>query len=169
MIGLLSFAFAQSVSVPQTTVTVVIDSPIEKAFDYIVPIDLARIFKRYKTYPAVTHTSVRDDWKTAGMTRTVFFEDGTTSQETLTLVDRPAAFAYRIYDFTSPNLKRGAKRIEGSWVFTDLGNQRTRIEWTYKIIPRHVVARWILSRLVKKDINALLTNALSIIKDDLER
>ena len=164
-----SFALARTTRVPQTTVSITVNSPIEKAFDYIVPIDLTRIFKRYKNYPAVTHTSVREDWKTAGMNRTVYFEDGTTSRETLTLVERPTSFAYRIYDFTSPNLKRGAKRIEGSWLFTDLGNGQTRIEWTYQVVPKHFVARWILKGLVKKDINALLTNALITIKNDLEK
>jgi hypothetical protein len=33
-----------------------------------------------------------------------------------------------------------AKRIEGDWLFIDLGNGQTKIEWTYKVVPKNFIA-----------------------------
>ena len=63
-----------------------ISAPIDSAFDYIVPVDLSHIFKRYRRLPAITNTSIKEDWTKPGLTRTVYFEDGPTAQESLLTV-----------------------------------------------------------------------------------
>ncbi|MEO5911600.1 MAG: hypothetical protein ABIP95_11975 [Pelobium sp.] len=78
-----------------------------------------------------------------------------------------ASFSYKIEDFTSP-LRFLAKRIEGDWIFTDLGNGQTKIEWTYKIVPKNFIAHGLINLVLVKNVKGLLTNALIILKADLE-
>jgi len=101
------------------------------------------------------------------MQRTVYFEDGNTAQEYLLTVYPHSSFSYKIDSFTSP-LKRLAKKIEGKWVFTELDNGQSQIEWTYTIVPKNYFAKFIINSFVKKNVHGLLSNALKILKDDLE-
>ncbi len=168
-IGIVGFAFAQNTGkVAQTKVIVTIDAPIDSTFNYIVPIDLPHIFKRYKGLPAVVKTNETEKWIKGGLTRTVFFDDGSTSKESLLTVVPNTSFSYKIENFTS-KLRFLAKRVEGDWLFTDLGNGQTKIEWTYKIIPKNAFARGLIKAFLLKKVNGLLTNALTIIKNDLEK
>jgi len=167
--GFTSIAIAQkSKKTPQVQVSIVINVSIDSAFNYIVPVDLSRIFKRYKRLPAIVKTDEQEKWFRAGLTRTVYFEDGTTAQEKLLTVVPNSSFSYEIDSFTS-RLRFLAKRIEGSWVFTDLGNGQTKIDWTYTIIPKNFMARGLIKAAVLKDVKGLLNNALLILKNDLEK
>lgn len=168
-IGISGIAYAQNnKKVPQTKATILINAPIDTAFNYIVPIDLAHIFKRYKRLPAIIKTNEVEKWNKAGLVRTVFFEDGSTAKESLLTVLPSNSFSYKIEDFTS-QLRFLAKRIEGNWTFTALSAGQTKIEWTYKIIPKNFIARGLIKWMLLKDINALLNKALIILKDDLEQ
>jgi len=153
--------------VPQTKVAMTISAPIDSAFDYIVPVDLSHIFKRYKRLPAVTNTSIKEEWTKPGLTRMVYFEDGSSAQESLLTVVPPTSFSYKIENFTS-QLRFLAKRVEGDWLLADLGNGQTKIEWTYKVVPKNFIACGIIKSFFMKEVNGLLTNALMILKDDLE-
>lgn len=168
-IGISGIAFAQSSKkFPQTKIVMTINAPIDGAFNYIVPVELSHIFKKYKNLSAILKTDEKEKWFKAGLTRTVYFEDGSTSKETLLTVIPNTSFSYRIEDFTS-QLRFLAKRIEGDWVFTDLGNGQTKIEWTYKIVPKNFFARGLINLVLLKNIKGLLTNALTILKTDLEK
>lgn len=167
-LAIANIAFAQNEKkYPQTRIVMTINAPIDRAFNYIVPVKLSRIFKRYKNLPAITKTDETEKWIKPGLTRTIYFEDGSTSKETLLTVVPHTSFSYRVEDFTSP-LRFLAKRIEGDWIFTDLGNGQTRIEWTYQIVPKNFLARCIINWVLLKNVNHLLTNALTILKSDLE-
>ncbi|WP_298148574.1 hypothetical protein [Flavobacterium sp.] len=152
---------------PQTEATIIINTTVNTAFNYIVPIDLSHIFKKYKRFPAIIKTDEKELWIKPGLTRTVYFEDGTTAKESLLTVVEGDSFSYQIVGFTS-QLRFLAKKVEGSWKFTELENRQTKIEWTYRIIPKNFVARFIIKSFILKDINGLLNNALFIIKKDLE-
>jgi hypothetical protein len=166
-IGIVGLAFAKDKNTPQVKIIMTIKSPTDTAFAYIVPVKLAHIFKRYKRFPAITKTNETELWYRAGLTRTVYFEDGTTAQESLTSVNPSKSFSYKIENFTS-SLRKLATQIEGEWIFTDLGNGQTKIEWTYKIIPKNGLTKTLIKWFVLKDLKVLLTNALTILKDDLE-
>ncbi|NGM67129.1 SRPBCC family protein [Sphingobacterium sp. SGR-19] len=167
--GFAGIAFAQSnKKIPQTKIIMTINAPIDNAFNYIVPVELSRIFKKHKNLPAIIKTDEKEKWFKAGLTRTVYFEDGSTSKETLLTVVPHTSFSYRIEDFTS-QLRFLAKRIEGDWIFNDLGNGQTKIEWTYKIVPKNIFARGAVNLFLLKNVNGLLTNALTILKNDLEK
>ncbi len=118
--------------------------------------------------PAITKTDEKEKWIKAGLTRTVYFEDGSSSKETLLTVIPHSSFSYRIEDFTSP-LRFLVKQIKGDWIFTDLGAGQTEIEWTYKIIPKNIFTRGLIYLVLLKNIKDVLTNALIILKDDLEK
>jgi hypothetical protein len=167
MIGIFGLAFSQDNKIPQVKIVMTIKSPTDSAFAYIVPVKLAHIFKRYKRFPAITKTNETELWYRAGLTRTVYFEDGTTAQESLISFKPSESFSYKIENFTS-SLRKLAKQIEGEWIFTDLGNGRTKIEWTYEIIPKNGLKNTLIKWFVLKDLEVLLTNALTILKEDLE-
>lgn len=167
-LGFAGIAHGQSKrNVPQTKVVMTIKAPIDTAFNYIVPVDLSHIFKKYKSIAGIKNTSIKEGWITPGLTRTIYFEDGSTSKETLLTVVPHSSFSYKIEEFTS-QLRFLAKRVEGDWIFTDLGNGHIKIEWTYKVVPKNFIAKGILKIFVMKDITGLLNKALTILKDDLE-
>jgi hypothetical protein len=159
--------FAQNNSVPQVKITMTINSLTDTTFSYIVPVKLSHIFKKYKRFPAITKTNETETWNKPGLTRTVYFEDGTTVKESLISVIPSKSFSYEIDNFTSP-LRKLAKKVEGEWIFTDLGNGQTKIEWTYKIIPKNGLTKQLIKWFILKDLNVLLTNAVTILKQDLE-
>lgn len=168
LFGFSSIALAQkSKKVPQVKVSNTINAPMDSTFNYIMPVELSHIFKRHNRLPAIIKTDEKERWFKAGLTRTVYFEDGTTAQEKLLTVEPHTSFSYEIDNFTS-QLRFLAKRIEGNWIFTDLGNGQTKIDWTYKIIPKNFIARGLVKIAVLKDVEGLLNNALTILKNDLE-
>jgi len=155
---------------PNLTVSVDVQSTLslQQTFEYVVPIDLEHIFnERYKNIPAIDSTSNEKAWYTAGMTRTVYFDDGTTSDETLLTLTPHSGFTYRVTGFTSA-LRRLIRQINGSWTFTELDNGKIRIAWTYEFIPKNFIARFLVNIIVKKRVHIVMTNALRIIKEALE-
>ncbi len=149
------------------TISRTFQAPIGQAFDYIVPVELAHIFKRQGRFPAILRTDETEKWIRPGLTRTIYFEDGTTARETLTTVSGQESFSYIIENFTSP-MRFLAKRMEGNWTFSDLGHDRTGIRWTYRVIPTNFLAKAVLNALVMKDLTALMSQALLILKRDLD-
>jgi hypothetical protein len=153
---------------PEITVVATVGSPIDQAFNYIAPINLMHIFRGNAMIPAIINTSVKQGWNKAGLQRTVYFADGSTSHESLLTVNAPTSFSYKNAQFTSKVLSALLKRLEGEWLFTELGNNRTRIEWTYRAVPTNFFARLMVKLVLMKAVRAMLTDALSIIKNDLE-
>jgi Polyketide cyclase / dehydrase and lipid transport len=169
IIGISGIAFAQSSKKNvQIQVVTTINAPIDSAFNYIVPVELPHIFKKYKNLPAIVKTDETEKWVKAGLIRTVYFEDGSTSKETLLTVVPYSSFSYKIENFTS-QLRFLAVRVEGDWLFTDLGNGQTNIVWTYIIVPKNTISRTVIRLVLLKNVKNLLTSALTILKSDLER
>ena len=160
---------AQGKSYPKTFVSVDIQSTLspKETFEYIVPIDLEHIFKPYKNISGIDSTSNKKAWYKAGMTRTVFFDDGTSSEETLLSVTPHSAFTYKVDGFTN-SLKELIKQINGSWTFTETENGKIHIEWTYEFVPKNFFARFLVNTIIKKRMKTPMTNALTVIKDELE-
>lgn len=153
---------------PQTVVVMTVGAPIETAFHYIAPINLMHIFRGSALIPAIVDTSIKEGWNKAGLRRTIYFKDGTTSEESLLTMDSPTSFSYKNEKFTSRVLKALLTRLEGEWLFTDVGGDRTKIEWTYRAIPTNFIARVLIKVVLLPAIHSMLANALKIAKDDLE-
>jgi hypothetical protein len=153
---------------PEITVAVTITAKIDQAFDYIAPINLMHILRGNAMIPAIVNTSVKQGWNKAGLQRTIYFADGSTSQESLLTVNAPTSFSYKNEHFTSKVLSALLKRLEGEWLFTDLGNSRTKIEWTYRAVPTNFFAKLVVKLILMKAVHTMLTDALAIITNDLE-
>ena len=153
---------------PQTTVTTIVNAPIRQAFDYIAPIYLPHIFPGAGLIPGITDTSVREGWNKPGLSRTVYFADGSTCQETMLSYNDPASFSYKNEQFTSPVLGALMHRFEGEWLFTDLKDGRTKIEWTYRTIPKNFLARLLVRAVLLRFFKKMLQQALDISRKDLE-
>lgn len=153
---------------PEVTIVRTVNSSIERAFNYIVPIHLTHIFRGNALIPAIIDATIKQGWNKAGLQRTVYFADGSTSQESLLTVNAPASFSYKNEHFTSKVLSSLVKRLEGEWQFTDLGKQKTRIEWTYRAVPANFFARIVVKLVLIKALRSALKSALEIIKNDLE-
>jgi len=155
---------------PKAEVVVDIRSTLslKETFEYMVPMDLEHIFNEpYKNIPSIDSTSNQEAWFTAGQKRVIFFNDGSTSQEELLSVMPSSGFTYKVYGFTSP-LKILIKQINGSWVFTETGEGKINIKWTYEFIPKHFLARFLVKTIVAKRIKTPMQNALNIMKKELE-
>ncbi|KFF03212.1 SRPBCC family protein [Flavobacterium reichenbachii] len=153
---------------PQTTVVIVVDATIEKAFNYIAPIYLPHIFPGAGLIPGIKDTSVNEGWNKAGLNRTVYFADGSTSQETMLTYVEAKSFTYKNENFTSPVLRALMQRLEGEWFFTTDNDGRTRIEWTYRTIPTNFVARIFIRTVLLRYFKRMLQQAVDICKEDLE-
>lgn len=153
---------------PETTIVMTVNSQIDRAFNYIAPINLMHIFRGSAMIPAIVDTSVKQGWNKAGLSRTIYFKDGSTSQESLLTVEIPTSFSYKNEHFTSKVLALLLKRLEGEWLFTDLGNNITRIEWTYRAVPTNILAGFMVKLVLMKAVRSMLKEALNIIKNDLE-
>ncbi|QTN38697.1 SRPBCC family protein [Cryomorphaceae bacterium] len=161
---------AQEKKYPKTVVSVDVDSKLslKESFEYIVPIDLEHIFNEpYKMIPKIDSTSNREAWFTPNENRIVYFNDGSTSQEELLSVTPPSGFTYKVTGFTS-SLRMLIKQINGSWTFKETGDGKIHIEWTYEFVPKNFFARFLVKNVVIKQIKVPMTNALNIMKQELE-
>lgn len=153
---------------PQVFVEAVVDAPIAQSFDYIAPIYLPHIFPGAGLIPGIQDTSINEGWNKAGLSRTVYFKDGTTARETMLTYNGPTSFSYKNEQFTSPILKALMHRFEGEWLFTALGDGKTKIEWIYRTIPKNIFAGLFIRMVLIRFFKRMLQQALAISKKDLE-
>jgi Polyketide cyclase / dehydrase and lipid transport len=109
---------------------------LEAAFDVVVPIDLAAVFRGSALLPAVTHTDGGSErWGTVGQHRTVHLADGGQLDERIVEVHRPGLFRYEVVP-THGMLRLFIRRIDGQFVFAPSEAGGTVIRWTYVFRPR---------------------------------
>lgn len=120
---------AHEVSVSRTTV---LPGRIKDVFDFIAAEEvLPKVLTGYGPLPAVVATSgLTGPWSSVGSQRVTHLADGSTAREQVTHYERPGRFAYRIWEFDHPILKRLATSGRGDWTFEQLP-QGTRVVWTY--------------------------------------
>jgi hypothetical protein len=137
----------------------------KQAFDYVLPVTLSSIFRRYKFFPAVIKTNETQTWNKAGLVRTVFFDDGTTAIEHLTTVQNFEYFDYVVTGFTSL-LRFLIVEIHGSWKFETDGDN-TEIIWKYELVAKNAVSEWVLQTILRKDIQTYLERTMDSISTKL--
>ena len=153
---------------PGVTITAIVKAPIDQAFHYIAPIYLPHIFPGTGPIAGISGTSINEEWNRVGLSRTIYFKDGTTSQETMLTWNAPTSFSYKNENFTSAILGSTMLRLEGDWLFTKLDNDNTRIEWTYRAIPKNFFSRLFIRFVLMRFIKGMLQQAMDISKRDLE-
>lgn len=149
-------------------VTRTINRPVSEVFNYIVPVDIPHIFPRQGAAPGVVANTVTTDWGTPGQQRVTTFDDDSTLDETLVSVVPDKSFSYLIENFTSPAMKGVVDRIEGTWEFSDNGNETTSIEWIYVLFPVSEKARSAVIDQLLPVYRDRLETAMTILKSDLE-
>ncbi len=112
-------------------------TPRERAFQVIAPIELSTIFPGYGPLPAVVGTRGQTgEWDHVGASRIVELADGSEAREQITSFEAPSHFGYRLGGFTGP-LRALVSHADGAWWFADSdGANSTRIRWTYSFQPR---------------------------------
>lgn len=153
---------------PQTTVVMTTTASIDETFDYIAPIYLPHIFPGAGLIPGVKDASINEGWNQAGLSRTVYFADGSSCRETMLTYQRSESFSYKNEGFTSPILKTLLHRFEGEWFFSTRADGSTRIEWTYRTIPKNAFARFVVRNVLMRYFKRMLQQAVDICKEDLE-
>lgn len=148
-------------------VTTTIDAPRERCFAYIVPVSLSHIFHRYLAVPGVVRTDESQAWISPGLSRTVYFDDGSTAKEELLSVVHSDSFSYRITEMTGIN-KLLVTYIMGTWVFGNNGASTT-IEWTYSLHARSAAACIVVKAFVAPMLRRFLQRALDVLKQDLDQ
>ena len=146
---------------------ITIAAPRQTCFEYIVPVSLSHIFHPYLFIPGVVRTDEAALWMTPGLSRTVYFTDGSRATESLRTVESPESFSYEITAFTGIN-KYLVASINGVWRFSE-STTGTDIEWTYSLNCRHTPARIIVKLFVAPMLRAFLQRALQVLKVDLEK
>jgi polyketide cyclase/dehydrase/lipid transport protein len=107
---------------------------VEDAFDRLLGLPLADLFNRwYGPIPSIRATQGPSDWNTVGQSRTIALSGGGSMRETLTRVDRPAAFGYQLTDVKGP-MKPLAASVDGLWSFDAVGTG-VRISWRWSVTP----------------------------------
>jgi hypothetical protein len=146
----------------------VVNTPIEKVFDFIVAEDvLPKILKKYFIIPAVTGSKIHQgDWVTPGSYRTVFFANGDTLKEELTDFDRPTYFAYKVSEFSSFQ-KRFASYGTGQWWFKANGD-KTEVKWTYTFYAKSRFKRFFLKPFINHDFRTYMKRSIKHIKKQIE-
>lgn len=115
-------------------------SPLEQTYERVLTTPLPELFsRRYAALPAIRE--VRDQegvWGSGiGQSRTIALADGGTMRETLTRVEKPSEFAYRMDAITGPmHLLVGS--ADGSWTFEPAGTG-TRVTWSWSVTPANPV------------------------------
>jgi GNAT superfamily N-acetyltransferase len=145
-----------------------VKAPIEKVFDVFAPIDLTRIMLGFGPMPAVS--AVEDQiggWDAPGQSRTIRLADDSTMRETLTRVEPPGHFAYRIDELTSP-LRHLTPRFRGAWWFVRVGPERTLARWRYEFEPRSALARPLTALVVKGLWRPYMARALELATEQAE-
>ena len=113
-----------------------VDVPLEEAYDHTIAVPLPDIFgHRHLAMPPIVRVEGQDGvWgREVGQTRTIHTSDGGSLRETLTDLDRPHRFGYRIDQVGGP-MRPLVDHLEGAWEFTPSGSG-TSVTWSWEITP----------------------------------
>jgi hypothetical protein len=118
----------------------VIPGTPEQVFAFIVAEDvLPKVLTGYGPLPAALRTSGNTGpWDEPGSARIIHLADGTTVREQVTHFARPNSFAYRVWDFGNPIVRRLADEAQGEWAFVSVPGG-TKVTWTYTFTAKN---RW---------------------------
>ena len=110
---------------------------VEAAYDRTLVTPLPEIFAhRHLALPRIDRVEEQEGtWGfPLGQTRTIITSDGGSVRETLTVVQRPHRFGYRI-DVLSGPMRPLVSHLTGQWAF-EPGGSGTTITWSWDLHPR---------------------------------
>ena len=98
------------------------------------------------------------EWPDVGATRRVEQEDGHFVLERV-LVSQPDRFEYQIWGFTGA-VGNNVDHVHGVMEFIPLGDDQTRMNWSYKVKPNAGWKRPLVQRFVNRQITPFLTTSI---------
>jgi len=107
-----------------------------EAFAKTLPLPLPELFPHwYGPIPPIkaVHDQV-GEWATVDQTRTIALVGGGGMRETLTHVDPPNSFGYRLTDVKGA-MAPLIDHVEGAWIFTPAGTG-TKVTWRWTLHPK---------------------------------
>jgi len=108
---------------------------VEDAFDRLLVLPLPDLFAAwYGPIPPIRATVQDGPWGRVGQQRTVVFAGPGQVHETLTHLDAPRSFGYRLTDPTGP-LALVLSGVDGVWRVEPAGTG-SRITWQWDVRPR---------------------------------
>jgi hypothetical protein len=121
---------------------------LEAAYAGTATVPLPDIFKhRFLALPPVARVDGQDgEWaRVVGQTRTIRTSDGGSLHETLTVIDAPHRFVYRIDQISGP-MGPLVRVLDGEWTFVAAGSGTT-ITWSWELTPTSALTRPFVSLL----------------------
>jgi hypothetical protein len=115
---------------------------LEAAYAATATVPLPEVFRhRHLALPPVSQVDDQDgEWaRVVGQTRTIRTSDGGSMHETLTVIDAPHRFAYRIDQISGP-MGRLVRLLDGEWTFVAAGSGTT-ITWSWELTPTSALTR----------------------------
>ncbi len=107
----------------------------ERVFEYVPPVDLPTVIKRWGPLPGVKGTRDQSGtWDHVGATRTVLLEDGSSGKEELTAYNPPHHFGYTLTLGLPTSVL--ASEAAGTWWFYAADDGGTDLEWAWALAPR---------------------------------
>jgi hypothetical protein len=110
--------------------------PLDTAYAGTATVPLPEIFvHRHLALPPVVGVDGQDgEWaREVGQTRTIRTSDGGSLHETLTVLEAPHRFAYRIDEIRGP-MRPLVRVLDGEWSFEAAG-AGTTITWSWELTP----------------------------------
>lgn len=115
---------------------------VERTFGLVLALPLEELFTRwFGPIPPIHSTEGPDPWQTPGQQRRVDLVGPGSMTETLTAVDPPHHFSYRLDGVRGP-MSALIATVEGRWSFTPAG-PGTTITWSWSVAPRTGMG-WVL-------------------------
>jgi hypothetical protein len=126
----------------ELTASRVVDGDVDRTFSLVLPMPLEQLFVRwYGPLPPIRSTDGPLPWQTPGQQRRVDLVGPGSMSETLTEVEPPHHFSYRLDDIHGP-MKGLIAAVDGRWAFAPHG-AGTEITWSWSVTPRPAT-RWLL-------------------------
>jgi hypothetical protein len=145
----------------------VVNTPLEWAWEVLTPIDPSRFYPRFGPLPATV--AVRNQsgpWNVTGQSRRLVLSDGGHVTETITDVEKHAFFAYELTDFQKL-FKHLVGHARAEWVFSSVPGG-TLVHWTYTFYPR-TGRGWLVALIVRLWWEPYMRSVLPEIAHEAER
>jgi hypothetical protein len=153
----------------ETGTEIEVARPQAEVFDFAVACEtFPRVLLAFGPLPGVTKAVMRGDAvPAAGALREIQLSDGSTVEEEVLVLDRPACHRYRWTRPPAPPLGWLVRSGEGEWRFSPSA-QGTRIAWRYRFELSHALAAPLALPVVAL-FRRWMARGLARVRDELER